>query len=189
MMTTTTTPSWPLFVAEATHQQLRAALKPSFSSFLNRKFGDLDLEQLAQTKRIFIALYEQLDWQFLRQDPPNDATSALARVAAQVFTLFAADPEPTHRGPDHPRWIRVNQILASGLDGGHLEGERSRERVLDLYRQLEALARANRQVHDVLCRRFLLGMTLAEVCADLQLSIQTVRTLENKGIQALKAAM
>lgn len=189
MMTTTTTPAWPLFAAEATNQQLSAALKPAFSSFLNRKFGGLDLEQLAQTKRIFIALYEQLDWQFLRQDPPNDATGALARVAAQVFTLFAADPEPTHRGPDHPRWNMVHERMAEGLYGGARAHELPRECLLDLYRQLEALARANRQAHEVLCRRFLIGMTVEEVCADLQLSIQNVRTLQNKGLEALKAAM
>jgi DNA-directed RNA polymerase specialized sigma24 family protein len=189
MITANTIPSWPHFAAEATNDQLSAVLKPVFSSFLNRKFASLDLDLLAQAKRIFTAIYAQLDWQFLRQNPTANQTEALARVATQVFTQFAAEPETTHRGPDHPRWNQVNQILASGLDGGHCDGELSQERLLDLYRQLDALAKTNRQAHQVLCRRFLIGMTMQEVCADLQLSVQNVRTLENKGLNALKAAM
>ncbi len=189
MMTVTTIESWPHFATAATNDQLSAALKPSFGSFLNRKFGELDLEQLALAKRTFSAIYAQLDWQFLRHDPPGDATSALARVAARVFTLYAEEPEPAYRGPDHPYWERVNQILVAGLDGGHPARDTSRERMLDLYRQLSVLARVNRQAHEVVCKRFLIGMTMAEVCADMALSVQNVRTLENKGLAALKAAM
>ncbi len=178
---------WTAFCLQASDQELCASLKTPFEQFLNHRFGDLPMAHFAQAKRTFLAIFNHLNWSFLRAEPAACEVTALGRAIHEVFDWFVNNQSGPLRGLDPRLWELLNKNIWVGLDG--TAHGREDESLIDLFRQLKVLGAENRQALRVLQMRYFLDMTREDVSKAMGISLQSMRTLEKQGLNALKAAM